>query len=753
MNMNSNTPQIQSALRRISAREIRSRALAWFVMGLLGGELLAIVVLLITRFLSIASPWWIYLIISLIPALVLTVYQLRRRDSLEQTATKTDRRLNLKDHLGTATRIDQLPSCDAGFASQLKEQALLLAKQIDPKQAVKIQWKQTLPALVGALVLVVLIIFAPLAVKKTTTNVAKDSSAGLETASLIRSVLPPADAVDPTSSDEDRDILDELAAELEDPELSQEDASRLEQKSAAHMQRMASALNKQAKQSAAQADAIAEQFRRASDAAPARTNQQKTEALASALSRGDFEQAADLLDDANRAMSDPGQQEDRALLADYLDRLADAMENQPQQNSQKSIVREQLEQLTQDPDLAQKLTSPDTNDLTQDEAIEALEEAGLDAEVARELAADLEQFAEDQKQQDDLEQQKRDMSEALERTAESFRQPPPSQPTTPDQENDNPEPRETNTEPAPEVNERPSQRETSKQSSPQQQNEPADQETPEEGDQRDPQQQNEPTDQETPGQGDQGDPQQQNEPTDQETPEQGDQGDPQQQNEPTDQETPGQGDQGDAPQSPTNPQEQSTKRQDDGRDTQQPPSGNELNPAQNKEEGQNTGEQPTGDQGLGREQTPDQKRQTQPTPASDALRQLAQKRRDAARQQNQAEQLDRALRQIVSQDSSSANGRTELTKSSDPTDTASDDLNNQLLDVRNGADPDKTTTRWLTPDGEISPNLTSQLYPTPNAVPAAEAQQIAERATTTTVVPRRYHDLIRRYFEQLGTQP
>ena len=470
MNMNSNTPQIQHTLRRVSAREIGSRALAWFVVGLLSGELLAIVVLLITRFASIASPWWIYLIISLSPALILAVYQLRRRDSLEQTATKTDRRLNLKDHLGTATRIDQLSTCDVGFASQLKEQAQRLAQQVDPKQAVPIQWKQTLPAIVGALILVVLIIFIPLITKKTTTSVAQDSSVGLETASLIRSALPPADAIGPTASNEDRDILDELAAELEDPELSQEDASRLEQQSAAHMQRMASALNKQAQQSAAQADAIAEQFRRASDAAPPPKNQQKTEALANALSRGDFEQAADLLDDASHALSDPSQQEDRALLADYLDRLADAMESQPQQNSQKQLVREQLEQLTQDSDLAQKLTSPDTNDLNQDEAIEALEEAGLDAEVARELAADLEQFAEDQKQQSDLEQQQRNMSKALERTAESFRKPPPAQPTTPDQKNDDSEPQGANKEPSPKVNERPSQPEASEQSSPQQQN-------------------------------------------------------------------------------------------------------------------------------------------------------------------------------------------------------------------------------------------------------------------------------------------
>ena len=81
------------------------------------------------------------------------------------------------------------------------------------------------------------------------------------------------------------------------------------------------------------------------------------------------------------------------------------------------------------------------------------------------------------------------------------------------------------------------------------------------------------------------------------------------------------------------------------------------------------------------------------------------------------------------------------------------DSSNEVVDVSGGAEPDTTTMRWLTPDGEISSDLASQLYASPKEVPSSEAKQIAERATNTTVVPRRYHDLIRRYFERLGTDP
>lgn len=459
--------------------------------------------------------------------------------------------------------------------------------------------------------------------------------------------------------------------------------------------------------------------------------------------------------------------------------------------------REALEQMLHDRGLEQPEIDALLNDLPEaNELAQRLQEHGLEEDRAQQLARDMERIREQQQIEQQTQDQIEQVKEALQQAADELEQPASQQPpTVPPSSSEPRQPENVNPSPSPSTEPSTPAEQSPSAASPNEHSPQAEKPTPAQpspAPKEQPQPQTQPpAPNQPPPQGQPPSPSQGTPPSPTQSPPQTPQQSPpstqqQQQQSPSQQQqsqpSPSQSSPQRDPSQPSSDQSQPTPTPNpDGQPTQR--DGSTPAPSQQDQSQQNREPVP--------QQTPNQPQQQQsqqaerqaepgttpspqpPATPSELLRRLAD-RSNAAREQRQtSERLRQAARELAQrmtpqereqwaqqwqreQGQSNDPDRNPLSHgesnrtdgpSSPPQSTAQHPLTNYEADTKDigGTDPgERTLAQWLSeaPPGEPLPSNT----PSGATQRIRQAQQVAERAVDESIVQKRYHRLIQRYF-------
>lgn len=783
--------ELTRTIQRARWRAVAGEAIGHSGLGLAAGAAAGLALLAGDRVLGLALPLRTYAALAGLGWLIGSILAIARRPGPLHVAVRLDRTLGLKDRLATATALSgeagRRTHVDPAVASMVQRDAERVAGSIDVRSAIPLRLPPVWIAAAGlGGVLWAGALFLPSASATPAPGevAAPEKPQEREQRERLASALD--DAVDEIRDDpgldqatqERLDALERLAEQLGNPSADPQEVAHARDESAASLEELAERMAEQARRDQETLDRLAERFAGTDPAQelPA------AEGLTDALRRGQFDQAADELEDLldrGRSLSE----EERRDLADSLRRLGQELDeaNQTAVTSQ-SERQAQLEEVLAD----QGLEEPAVDELLDsppprpEEIEQALEERGVDEEVARQIARDLQELHEEQELQRQLEEQTRELSRTIEEAAEQVENPPEklsppetnrpdpgeplrpseppaegqaqphqlrpnSQPSQPgDQPGDAPKPGETQGQPGQAPADRPSEMPSEKPTA-----EPADQ----------------------PGQRPQEEPAG-GQPGQDETPATpGDAEQAQGQRQDRQETAPGQ--------NPTEipsqePGAEPSQRPDGARPT---PGGAETldgaapqTPDQDRPSGSETpsgAERPRPDQIGAKEDQPDARGspgEESPATPSEALRRLAERRQTAEERRRRAERLRSIAREVAermspeerrrwmeqwSRQESARRGAGREGEGLEPS-ASPPPLN--ITDVENvdarGDDPaDQVLHQWLDPEAPQPPAADAST--TSPAARIRRARALAERAVEEGAVPRRYRQLIRRYFQRL----
>ena len=727
------------AARRDLAQQVVRRAGAGLFAGLVAG----CVLLLADRTGLLAVPGGLYVLIAALGAMVgIALAALSRRDRLA-LALQLDRTFRLKDRLVTAESLREggPRRQDAAFAALVRRDADRLAGSLDVRTALPVRitgiWGGvTALALLLGLGVLYLPAISPARGADPLAIARRDESLREERAAVADSIR---DAVEDLEEDSqldgtppgELDALEQLASQLTGEGGEEFDPSAARDESAARLNELADRLAEQAEENAAAAEELTRRFAGLEGPEAPLSAEEFTEALR----RGDFGEAADLLDElARQAESMPD--DERRAVADHLkalsreiqqvDGAADRAENES---------RRRLEQALSDQGLDEREIQDllDNAEPTADAVERELENRSVDEEISRELARDIQKLSDRQKADEQAERDARDVAEAVEQAADSI------EPSTGGQEAP-PDDGDQTGRPPPEGGEKPSEGDRT---------EPGGEAQPAPG-----------TPQDRPPAVDRAEEQGrqiQTAPGQTDAPAQ-----PQQRPaEPP----PAIGEQEQAAPRPTEGQSDPRQGAEQGPPTPEPdeqPPSPEPNQPQTPEQGQpapRPGEEPAGPQAEGRAEQD----QAEPSPG-EVIRQIERRRRMAERQHEAAERARRAASEMAEnmtdeerrrwaeqwqrEFGTSAAGKGGLTSPdrADAPTYAPDQMDE--LNLSEDEPAGRLIAEWLS-DERIGRGA-GATEPGPASQRLGRAQRDAERAVEESAVPSRYHRFIQRYFGRLG---
>jgi len=483
-----------------------------------------------------------------------------------------------------------------------------------------------------------------------------------------------------------------------------------------------------------------------------------------ALRSGQFDEAAEKLDEL---MKDAQQmsQEERDEIADHLRNMSEQLSEIDEStiaNEELDPVREAMNDLGIDAPIVDELLDKDKSE---DEVASTLEEEGVDEDVARELAADAKEAQEQEEIDQQADEQTSDLADALNEAADDIANEEPQQDKSQKDDNDSGENNNDS-----EVDS-PSDDSLSDESQDQQAQEKSENSALEKDDSS-----NDKATDNNEGKKQSGEEQKQNvkeersteqgeepakEPTEEQVKESGKEQDKQQK--------PGQ-----QTVDPTDPNSTSQEEVLQEEDTQEPTEEFEVTDPSNPNNQQPPDEQSTrkpsnskGDLGA---------KKSLPKNLGEALRELARKKRDASKGKKDSERLREAARKIA--DSLSDEEKRELAQkwmgefnkpsnntdplpdaSKDAQDTAGSFADRIVQNAKDNLEPEiedvdvtgdnpaaKSIYEWLS-DQPVTgdPQTTTQ-----SRKVVRKARSAAEHAVGESTVPKRYHELIKRYFGKLS---
>jgi len=374
--------------RRLIADGLDRLGLALSVACAIG--LLAVV---ISRLIGEPLLWW-WAVVP--PVAIGVIFALgvawRRRLTDLQAATDVDTALNLRDRLGSSIELESLDRDDP-FVQLLERDAEEAVGKVDIAQATPIRlgnaWLMW-PALTALLVLAVM--FMPtldlLGRQKAAMEEAQQEAQVQDAADTLEELIEETDEqladIEPSvESEEDlADILEEIQQQLMQGELMPEEALA---QAAAAMDEKSKELEEQAAEAEQATEMIQEMLAESADP----DNMDPSE-LEQALESGDFDAAAEALQELQNKLDQMSEQERQAMaesMSEMADRLSEAAKNKQAQGDSAQRMSEQLQQMGLSKELAEQLAS--SGDAQQ--IAEQLQQQGIDPATAQKLAQQLSQ--------------------------------------------------------------------------------------------------------------------------------------------------------------------------------------------------------------------------------------------------------------------------------------------------------------------------------------------------------------------------
>jgi len=405
---------LTALIGRVQRRSAAAMALRLAGRGLLAGLAVAGVVLAADRFTVSQWPWRVYALIAGAGLALGAMGGAIMRPSARDAAVLIDRRLRLKDRVGTGQALLDQPASalrhDQDFAALAIAQAEALAQRLDVRGITPVRITGEWPvALALGVLLWAGVLFIP---ARSTPAAGGDNAAAAALAARVTeqdralvdeivniAATQPGEGVDAGAvagqgddalalTPQEADALDRLARHMQgrEPENQPSGAeskhdsgfseSDIEQGAAA-LGSLAERLAEQARREQAAADEVARRFGsldEASAPAPPQRHHSLKE-FRQAMERGDFGDAARAIEQAlEHSRSLP--QDEREQVAREMERLGDAIEQaQVRKNQQETEQREQLRQALRDMGVdehtARKALGPDDNDAGQPGASES----------------------------------------------------------------------------------------------------------------------------------------------------------------------------------------------------------------------------------------------------------------------------------------------------------------------------------------------------------------------------------------------
>ena len=428
-----------SALERMVARAGRRAA---FDLALLGaGRGLAIGVgvglalLVLDRATDLVVPLAAYPILVAVAVVIAAVVAILGRPSSFDIAVRLDRRLGLKDRLGTGVAIRQ-GRTRGELAELARLDAQRVAGTIDVRRATPIRVTAIWPvAVLLGVTLAAGVAFLPAldaagAQEPAVTRIALEQ----QRTEIVETIDETMDALDQetldTASRQDMETLERLAEQLGEPAVDEIELARLRDESAATMEEMADRLAEDAQRNLEVVDEVTRRFTEAEQPdAPSHEPPAELSEFLDAVRRGELGEAAERFDELlERADELPAPERDdvaRELreLSERLDAPRDPEDPGGSEAPEVERLREALDDLGVDEQTMKELL--DNQDRTP--ADDALD----DPETRRRIAEDLDAARQRQQVREQADKQREALAEALENAADEFerrpQQPQPDQ--------------------------------------------------------------------------------------------------------------------------------------------------------------------------------------------------------------------------------------------------------------------------------------------------------------------------------------
>jgi hypothetical protein len=388
-----------------------------------------LVLLAVDRLATLNIAMLVYLAVLGAGLVAGVVHSLVTRPELLAVAVRLDRGLGLRDRLGSAEAIRTGRIRDEGFAGLVQQDAERVAQRLDIKSATPIVVTRGW-IVAGGLIAVLGLGFAFLPPLTRTTRGQDRARTAQDQAQLQQQQQEISQTIQEAIAEIDDDALDDrmrdnlsslqrLAEQLGDEGTSSDEVAEARDRSAGRLAALADRMAEQSQRNLRAADAVAERFAGV-DPADAPMSAQE---FAEALRNGEFGEAADLLDELMASKEDLSA-EQRSEVAKHLRDISEQL-TEPSDaaiDEQFESAREALRDLG--------LDEQDVDDLLGDEASKedlqrALEEEDVDEDVAQDLVDDIERSKQQQQVDKQADDEAQALSEAMEDVANQLERPEP----------------------------------------------------------------------------------------------------------------------------------------------------------------------------------------------------------------------------------------------------------------------------------------------------------------------------------------
>ena len=428
---------VKHILTRTRRRAVIHSLLRNAARGLLAGIAAGLLILAADRGLNLAMPWWAFVIPVVAGLLIAIVVTLAAAPSLLQIAVRLDRALHLKDQLATARLIEAGRVIETPFAPLVQHEADRLAERLDSRSAFPIratrEWA-IVPLLAAALIAGVLFLPARSVARLNNAETNPElAAANLLPAQqdILQTIRETTQEIPPTAKNdeaivEQMEALERLSEQLTQPPRTEQEFRTLRDEAAQTMAAMAQQLDEQAQRDFAAMDELA---RSMNDAASSQSPMSAAEFI-EAMKRGEFGKASDV---AEQLLNNPDaiSAEQREQIAREFRGLGEAIRkvNEPSASETTGPAerqRENVEQTLRDagidePTLHEMIepsgkTSPEQ---TQRE----LERNGVNEELARKLARQIEQMRREQQVRDRAQRDANELAQRMREAADELTNP------------------------------------------------------------------------------------------------------------------------------------------------------------------------------------------------------------------------------------------------------------------------------------------------------------------------------------------
>jgi len=432
---------LKHILRRAARRELFGRAVRRAGFGLAIALAAALLLLLADRLLGLSLAPGLYGTIALAGAVGGIATAVATGSNRFAAAVHLDRRFDLRDRLGSAAALEEAPAKgqDRAFVSLVRHDADRLAGRLDVRAATPIRITGIWGAVVAiGIALLLAGMLLPSMDRSRRDEGATEDRVALqqERAELAESIAQTAEEIrQDTALDhetrQDLDALQQLAEQLTGDSAAELDPDAARKESARRLNEVADRLAREAEREAAAAEELSRRFVGMQTPEAPMSAEEFTEALR----RGEFGDAADLLEQLiNQAPTLP--ESDRRALAEHLAEISRQAEQAGElPDREREERRARLEQALRDQGIDEQTIERLTG--TQSRQGQPLEqefdERDIDPELAQDFSRELEWLREEQAVDERAERDARDIAEALRDAADRLEPPAPEQDRSPPQ--------------------------------------------------------------------------------------------------------------------------------------------------------------------------------------------------------------------------------------------------------------------------------------------------------------------------------